>query len=403
MTELQWIRIALVMAAACSGAAYSAEPADWFLASQQGPDGARHFTVGLDSTVAYDGSSSGFLRSNSSGLSQSGSLVQAALAKGFEGHNVSFRAYLRSQDVVGIAGLWFRAEDANGGVVAFRNVNSPRKPEEKHSSVNGTAGWTPAELNIDVPSCAVFLFYGVQLIGSGEVWIDSVSLDARGPANVSGGSSAAVIFNPVPDRSKMKGPSNLDFEQERSKIPAVVNMTCKPSLSSQEQLPPKEWNECVGTHTYENANVYHGEFRHGDRDGFGVLEIEFKGHSSDNWIGWDEPAVYVGSFRAGRLNGHGVLIGKSGAAYTGTFKDNIAQSDLTQKGCSGGLSAGWTHCVGLYRYPNGNVYLGEFADGLPGGIGMLQVRDPVPSLYVGEFDGGKPSGRGAVSMHDGVY
>jgi hypothetical protein len=159
----------------------------------------------------------------------------------------------------------------------------------------------------------------------------------------------------------------------------------------------------VGTHTYENANVYHGEFRHGDRDGFGILEIEFMGDSSDNCIGWNEPAVYVGSFKGGRLNGHGVLIAKSGAKYTGTFKDNIAQSDLTQKGCSGASSAGWSNCVGVYRFPNGNVYLGEFADGRPGGIGMLQVRGPVPSVYVGEFDGGSPSGRGAVSMHDTVY
>jgi len=35
----------------------------------------------------------------------------------------------------------------------------------------------------------------------------------------------------------------------------------------------------------------------------------------------------------GRLNGYGLLIAKSGVAYVGTFKDNIAQSDLTQKEC----------------------------------------------------------------------
>jgi hypothetical protein len=329
--------------------------------------------------------------------------MQVALAEGFEGHNVSFRACLRSQDVVGIAGLWLRAEDANGGVVAFRNVSSSRNPEDQHSSLNGTAGWNPVELNVDIPSSTTFLFYGVQLMGSGEVWIDHVSLDVRDLANASGGSSAPVIFNPVPDRSKMKGPSNLDFEQERSTHSAVANTPCKPSLSSQQQLPPKEWNECVGTHTYENANVYHGEFRHGDREGFGVLEIRFIGHSSDNLIGWNEPAVYLGSFSGGRLNGHGVLITTSGTAFAGTFKDNIAQSDLTQKRCSRGPSAGWTSCVGVYRYPNGNVYLGEFADGLPGGIGMLQIREPVPSVYVGEFDGGNAGGRGAVSTHDVVY
>jgi hypothetical protein len=29
---------------------------------------------------------------------------------------------------------------------------------------------------------------------------------------------------------------------------------------------------------------------------------------------------------------------------------------------------------GVYRFPNGNVYRGEFADGPPDGIGMLQVN-----------------------------
>jgi hypothetical protein len=229
MTKPKWIKIVLAMAAACSGAAHAAKPADWFLASQQGPDGARQFTVGLDSTVAYGGSSSGFLRSNSTGSSQSGTLMQAAVAKGFEGRSVSFKAYVRSQDVVGIAGLWLRAEDANGGVVAFRNVYSSRKPEEKHPSLRGTAEWTPAELNVDIPSSAVFLFYGIQLIGSGEVWIDSVSFDVRGLADELSGSSAPVTFNNhVPDRSKMKRPSNLDFELERSKTPAVANLIPKP-------------------------------------------------------------------------------------------------------------------------------------------------------------------------------
>jgi len=89
----------------------------------------------------------------------------------------------------------------------------------------------------------------------------------------------------------------------------------------------------VGTYTYQDGNVYSGEFRHGDRDGFGVLEIKFIGPSSDEVIGWDEPSIYVGSFREGRLNGYGLVITRSRVAYAGTFKDNIAQSDLTQKGC----------------------------------------------------------------------
>jgi len=172
-------------------------------------------------------------------------------------------------------------------------------------------------------------------------------------------------------------------------------------------MPPNQWTDCVGTHTYNNGDFYRGEFRHGERDGFGVLQIKYTGQSSDTEIGWGGPAIYVGSFKDGRLNGYGLLIANSGAAYAGTFKDNIAQADLTQKQCSGDASADWTNCIGTYHSPNGNVYRGEFARGLPEGIGVLEVnavrgpRDsqvglPSPGVYVGEFKDGKFSGQGAV-------
>src|SRR6185437_15968057 len=103
-----------------------------------------------------------------------------------------------------------------------------------------------------------------------------------------------------------------------------------------------------------------------------------------------------------------------GAAYAGTFKDNIAQSDLTRKQCPGEASADWTDCIGTYRFPNGNVYRGEFAHGLPEGIGVLQVRAagspddsqvslPSPGVYVGEFKDGQFSGHGAVILSGATY
>jgi len=194
----------------------------------------------------------------------------------------------------------------------------------------------------------------------------------------------------------------------------IPDMTCQPVPANHSPLPPRRWNDCVGAFTFQNGNSYRGEFHHGKRDGFGVLAIRAIGASDYNDIEWDEPALYIGDFGSGRLNGYGLLIGKSGAAYAGTFKDNIAQLDLVRKECRGEVSADWTDCIGTYRFPDGNVYRGEFAHGLPDGMGMLQVkamgtsdatqvRLPMPGAYVGEFKKGKLSAQGAVVMSSGGY
>lgn len=194
----------------------------------------------------------------------------------------------------------------------------------------------------------------------------------------------------------------------------IPNMACTPESPRPSEMPPRQWDNCVGTHTYQNGNVYSGEFRHGDRYGFGVLEIKFIGQSTDNVIGWNEPAIYVGSFKDDFRNGYGLLIAESGVAYAGFFKNNYPQSELTQKECRGDVTAAWTNCIGTQRFANGNVYRGEFARGIPDGVGMLQVEAvgspdatqvklPARGVHVGQFKGGKFNGQGAVVMAGNGY
>lgn len=214
------------------------------------------------------------------------------------------------------------------------------------------------------------------------------------------------------------GASNVSLADEVSRPASAVdstpNMACIPISRKQEPPPLSQWSDCVGTFTYGDGNVYTGRFRQGHRDGFGVLEIKYRGQSNFGMIGWDQPAIYVGSFSNDRLNGYGLLIVSSGTAYAGSFQSNILQSDITPMECLGNISAAWTNCVGTYRFSNGNVYRGEFAHGLPGGIGMLQVkaigtpetaqvRLPSPGVYVGQFKDGKLCGQGVVVMKGAGY
>jgi hypothetical protein len=181
-----------------------------------------------------------------------------------------------------------------------------------------------------------------------------------------------------------------------------------PNMSCGELYSPS-WDNCVGVATYPNGNIYRGEFHHGMREGFGFIVINAKGTADRNNILADEPAIYAGEFRGNKLNGRGVWIPRSGAAYSGMFLDNIAQSGVSRKSCSGPPSPAWNNCVGTITYGNGNVYRGEFINGRREGIGMIDIRatgspdgtsirTPVPGVYVGEFRDDRLNGRGMIFM-----
>lgn len=85
----------------------------------------------------------------------------------------------------------------------------------------------------------------------------------------------------------------------------------------------KTWNACVGGSVLPNKNAYYGEWRDGLREGLGQLKIMAKGVSEAGRIKSDVPAIYVGEFKRGQLDGHGVWIDQTGDRYEGEFKDNV--------------------------------------------------------------------------------
>lgn len=116
-----------------------------------------------------------------------------------------------SNEVAQRAGLWIRADDINGVTVAFRNCLSPRAPQ---SFVQGNTEWKEVEISIDIPDSAVALSYGVQLVGTGTVWIDDVSMDVVGTYDAAHVEQVASTVHRRPDLEKLSPtPQNLDFEE----------------------------------------------------------------------------------------------------------------------------------------------------------------------------------------------
>jgi uncharacterized protein with GYD domain len=44
--------------------------------------------------------------------------------------------------------------------------------------LNGTTGWRPFAIVLDVPQEAVAIQFGLRLAGSGQIWVDGVTIEA---------------------------------------------------------------------------------------------------------------------------------------------------------------------------------------------------------------------------------
>jgi hypothetical protein len=73
--------------------------------------------------------------------------------------------------------------------------------------------------------------------------------------------------------------------------------------------------------------------------------------------------------------------------------------------CGQEYSPRWDNCIGLVRYPNGNVYQGEFHHGQRDGLGFIVINatgvsdqsnilSKEPSIYAGEFRADRLNGHG---------
>jgi len=188
----------------------AAPPLHWFISGQESARAIKEYIGTIDHTVAYEGQASGLLKSTAD-TAQSGTLMQTAAARPYLGKSIKMKAFLRSNDVAQRAGLWIRADDIDGSTVAFRNCFSRQAPR---SFVKGSSAWEQVETTIAIPDSAVVLSYGVQLIGTGAVWIDDVSFDVIGQYPTGEAEHVVPTAHLRPDPQKMPPtPQNLDFEQ----------------------------------------------------------------------------------------------------------------------------------------------------------------------------------------------
>ncbi len=163
----------------------------WRLAGSH-PNDYEH---GIAHGQAHEGRRVVFVRCVVGEPSGFGTLMQMCDADDYLGKRVRFSGSVRSTDVSGWAGLWFRVDGPSGKMLAFDNM--------QERPIKGTSGWQRHDVVLDVASEASALAYGVLLSGAGEVTVADFRID--------------VVGNDVSstDRvTRVPRPENLDFSQD---------------------------------------------------------------------------------------------------------------------------------------------------------------------------------------------
>jgi hypothetical protein len=164
----------------------------WFLAG----NAPQSYAIGLDDTDFISGSSSAILESTEQSIDGFGTLMQTSSPQDFLGKKVKMSAYIKSENIKNVAGMWLRIDAKNSKInLGFDNM--------RDRPIVGTNKWEKYEIIMNVPEESNSLNYGILLNGVGKVWFDNLTFEIVGE----------IDDNISKEDGKLKRPSNTDFEK----------------------------------------------------------------------------------------------------------------------------------------------------------------------------------------------
>ena len=146
----------------------------------------------------------------------------------------------------------------------------------------------------------------------------------------------------------------------------------------------------------------------------GDLDEQLRPHGEGRRV-YPDGSTYVGSFRSGLRDGHGVGRDASGDEYDGSWREDAWHGRGTLRSADGavyegGFAVGVKCGHGLMRYADGSSYEGEWADDRYAGVGNLYhaAGERGADMHGGHWQGGLAHGHSIYSYasgarFDGVY
>jgi hypothetical protein len=182
-------------------------------------------------------------------------------------------------------------------------------------------------------------------------------------------------------------------DMKMNKILMILLLTVMGACASAASGGDCLWGDCVngfGKMKFETGSIYEGIFKDGQRHGFARMsEMDGSytlGYWADNEITegiyvYPDGKRYLGQWKYRERNGAGILVEPDGSRYLGEF--------------SSGRRHGW----GMLVFADDRKYIGEFNRGVRDGWGTMTFPDG--RRYVGQFTNGARTGQGTMIFPDG--
>ena len=158
------------------------------------------FEAALDKEVFFKGTKSVILKSISTELEAGDyfTVMQQFKAKNYIGKRVRFSAFVKARGVTGWGGLWMRIDNITANIVKIDNM--------QNRPITGDTDWNHYSVVLDVPENSAIMNIGILLYGTGELWMDDVSVDF---VDRHVPTTDVDISSELPEE-----PANLSFENE---------------------------------------------------------------------------------------------------------------------------------------------------------------------------------------------